>query len=192
MDALRDKCIQATFQLCSQEGLDFTMSALAARLGVSKKTLYVLFDSKESLLLEMVEVMFAQVKQSEAQVLADSSLSLTEQIRRLVIVLPESFKTLNWSRLQGVEEKYPTVYRSICQHLESGWAPTLELLERGIQTGELRPFSIGIFRSVVEGSMEYFLSSDALAREGIDYVNALEQMMDLLMEGIVQKQEEHT
>ena len=51
MDDPRKRCIQETIALCSSQGLDFTMSELAARLGMSKKTLYVLFDSKEALLL---------------------------------------------------------------------------------------------------------------------------------------------
>ena len=50
MDDPRKRCIQETIALCSSQGLDFTMSELAARLGMSKKTLYVLFESKEALL----------------------------------------------------------------------------------------------------------------------------------------------
>ena len=58
MDKAREKCIREAIALCSEQGLDFTMSQLAARLGMSKKTLYVLFDSKEALLLELVRRMF--------------------------------------------------------------------------------------------------------------------------------------
>ncbi len=190
MDTPRDRCIQATIQLCSSQGRDFTMSQLAASLGMSKKTLYVLFPSKEALLLEMVDAMFCQVKESETALLADSTLPLAQKVRRLVVVLPESFKALNRSRLQGVEQRYPAVYRRIRLHLESGWEPTLALLWQGMEAGVFRPFSLGVFRSMVEGSIEYFLASGALQREGLDYVQALDQMMELLLEGILAKQEE--
>lgn len=187
MDQTRQKCIRCAIQLCSSQGLDFTMSQLAAQLGMSKKTLYVLFDSKEALLLAVVDTMFDAVKADEAKILARQDLSLADKVRQLVVVLPDSYKGLDWSRLQGVEEKYPAVYGRIRQRLESEWEPTLELLRQGMEQGELRPFQPGLLRAVVEGAMEHFLSSDALQREGIGYVQALDGMMDLLMEGILAK-----
>lgn len=187
MDQARQKCIDCAIQLCSSQGLDFTMSQLAAQLGMSKKTLYVLFDSKEALLLAAVDAMFDAVKADEAKILARQDLSLADKVRQLVVVLPDSYKGLDWSRLQGVEEKYPAVYGRIRQRLESEWEPTLELLRQGMEQGELRPFQPGLLRAVVEGAMEHFLSSDALQREGIGYVQALDGMMDLLMEGILAK-----
>ena len=190
MDDPRKRCIRETIALCSGQGLDFTMSELAARLGMSKKTLYVLFDSKEALLLATVDSMFDEVKVSEAQILARQDLSLAEKIRRLVVVLPDSYQTLDWTRLQGVEEKHPVVYRRIRQRLETGWEPTLDLLRQGVEQGVLRPFEPGLFRAVVEGAIEHFLSSDALEREGLGYVQAMDGMMDLLMEGILTRREE--
>ena len=190
MDDTRKRCIRETIALCSSQGLDFTMSELAARLGMSKKTLYVLFESKEALLLATVDSMFDEVKVSEAEILARQDLSLAEKIRRLVVVLPDSYQTLDWTRLQGVEEKHPVVYRRIRQRLETGWEPTLDLLRQGVEQGVLRPFEPGLFRAVVEGAIEHFLSSDALEREGLGYVQALDGMMDLLMEGILTRREE--
>lgn len=190
MDDPRKRCIRETIALCSGQGLDFTMSELAARLGMSKKTLYVLFESKEALLLATVDSMFDEVKVSEAQILARQDLSLAEKVRRLVVVLPDSYQTLDWTRLQGVEEKHPVVYRRIRQRLETGWEPTLDLLRQGVEQGVLRPFEPGLFRAVVEGAIEHFLSSDALEREGLGYVQAMDGMMDLLMEGILTRRED--
>lgn len=190
MDDARKKCIRETIALCSSQGLDFTMSELAARLGMSKKTLYVLFENKEALLLATVDAMFDEVKVSEAEILARDDLTLAEKIRRLVVVLPDSYQALDWTRLQGVEEKYPVMYRRIRQRLETGWEPTLDLLRQGMEQGVLRPFEPGLFRAVVEGAIEHFLSSDALEREKLGYVQAMDGMMDLLMEGILTRRED--
>lgn len=190
MDDARKKCIRETIALCSSQGLDFTMSELAARLGMSKKTLYVLFENKEALLLATVDAMFDEVKVSEAEILARDDLNLAEKIRRLVVVLPDSYQALDWTRLQGVEEKYPAMYRRIRQRLETGWEPTLDLLRQGMEQGVLRPFGPGLFRAVVEGAIEHFLSSDALEREKLGYVQAMDGMMDLLMEGILTRRED--
>ena len=56
--------------------------------------------------------------------------------------------------------------------------------------GVLRPFEPGLLRAIVEGTIEHLLASDALEREGLDYVQALDGMMDLLMDGIRKREEE--
>lgn len=191
MEELREKCILHTLALCSEQGMRFMMSELASGLGVSKKTLYVLFPDKEALLTDAVDYVFDAVKQSEAEILRDESLTLAEKIERLVIVIPEPFRELNWSRLNGVEERYPNVYRHICERIESGWDATLALLQEGVETGVLRPFRLPVFKAIVEGSIEHFITSPELAGEGVAYTQALEEMIGLLLRGALVREEEH-
>ncbi len=192
MEELREKCILHTLALCSEHGMRFTMSELAAGLGVSKKTLYVLFPDKEALLTDAVDYVFDAVKRSEAEILRDETLSLTQKIERLIIVIPEPFREIDWNRLNGVETKYPKVYTHICERIESGWDAALSLLREGVETGVLRPFSIPVFKAMVEGSIEHFITSPGLAQQGVAYTQALEEMIALLMRGaLVRKEDVH-
>lgn len=189
MEELREKCILHTLALCSEYGMRFTMSELAAGLGVSKKTLYVLFPDKEALLTDAVDYVFDAVKRSEAEILRDETLSLTQKIERLIIVIPEPFREIDWNRLNGVETKYPKVYTHICERIESGWDAALSLLREGVETGVLRPFSIPVFKAMVEGSIEHFITSPELAQQGVAYTQALEEMIALLMRGALMRKE---
>ena len=181
---LLERCLEKTMELVSERGTHFTMSELAASLGISKKTLYQMFASKEELLLAVAEHGFEQIKRCEQRILQDTTLSLTEKIRRLIIVLPEQYQKVDWYRVEVVAEKYPSVYRSICRHLETGWEPTLSLLKQAIDEKILAPFLLPVFQGMVIGSMEYFLTSPGFQESGITYQQALEAMMDILMEGI--------
>ena len=181
---LYERCLEKTMELVSEQCTHFTMSELAASLGISKKTVYQMFESKEELLLAVAEHGFTQIKQCEQQILQDPALSLTEKIRRLIIVLPEQYQKVNWYRVEVVAEKYPAVYRCIRRHLETGWEPTLALLQQGIDEGELSPFSLPVFQVMVIGSMEYFLTAPAFPESGMSYQQALDAMMDVLMKGI--------
>lgn len=181
---LCERCLEKTMELVSGQGTHFTMSELAASLGISKKTLYQMFASKEELLLAVAEHGFAQIKRCEQQILDDSTLSLSEKIRRLIIVLPEQYQKVDWYRVEVVAEKYPSVYRCIRRHLETGWEPTLALLQQGIDEGVLASFSLTVFQGVVIGSMEYFLTAPSFPESGITYQQALDAMMDILMKGI--------
>ena len=181
---LREQCLEMTLSYLSSKGLKFTMSELATSLGMSKKTIYQLFPSKEELLMAVVENGFGKVKQCENEIIQDKSLSLTEKIHRLIIVLPEQYRDMNWYRMEEVAEKYPKVYKKIQKHLESDWEPTLHLLQEGIEQGLLRKISLPVFQSMIEGSMEHFLTSSKLKEEGISYGEALDEMMTILMSGI--------
>ena len=181
---LYERCLEKTMKLVSEQGTHFTMSELATSLGISKKTVYQMFESKEELLLAVAEHGFTQIKQCEQQILQDPALSLTEKIRRLIIVLPEQYQKVNWYRVEIVAEKYPAVYHCIRRHLETGWEPTLALLQQGIDEGELSPFSLPVFQGMVIGSMEYFLTAPAFPENGMSYQQALDAMMDVLMKGI--------
>lgn len=181
---LYERCLEKTMELVSEQGTHFTMSGLATALGVSKKTLYQMFDSKEELLVAVAEHGFAQIKRCEQQVLRDPTLTLTEKIRRLVIVLPEQYQKVDWYRIEVVAEKYPAVYRCIRRHLETGWEPTLALLQQGIDEGVLAPFSLPVFQGMVIGSMEYFLTAPAFPQSGMSYQQALDAMMEILMKGM--------
>lgn len=46
-----EKIIDATVEEFKQNGLKFTMNDLAKRLGISKKTIYTVFESKQAVLV---------------------------------------------------------------------------------------------------------------------------------------------
>lgn len=178
---VREMLLEATLGLVSRDGLRFTMDDLASELKISKKTVYKFFDSKEALLMAVAEDCFMKIKAKEKEVLEDPSLSLLDRIERLIIAFPSEFQQFNWYAMEEVAEKYPNVYSYVRNRIENDWEPTLQLLEEGKRTGVLREFDVRIFKAIVEGSIEHFLTSNSL---GINYTEALKEMMNILMAGI--------
>ena len=52
---MREKIIDATVEEFKQNGLKFTMNDLAKRLGISKKTIYTVFESKQAVLVAVAD-----------------------------------------------------------------------------------------------------------------------------------------
>ena len=48
---MRKKIIDAAIEAFTENGLKFTMNDLAKKLGISKKTIYTIFESKQDVLL---------------------------------------------------------------------------------------------------------------------------------------------
>lgn len=181
---LKKQCLEQTLLIMSERGLKFTMSELAKQLGMSKKTLYQLFESKEALLTEVVDNSFATIKEAEKKILDDDSLDILQKIKALTIVLPDSYKTLNWQRMSELADKYPKIYHQVQEGLESDWESTLALYQEAVQLGVIRETNLILLKAMIEASIEHFLTSDILSQHGIAYVEALEGMMDIILYGI--------
>ena len=70
----KEKVMEATISEFNEKGIKFTMDDLAKRLGMSKKTIYALFNDKETLFIETVHYCFDMIKLSEMQIIEDESL----------------------------------------------------------------------------------------------------------------------
>lgn len=181
---LREQIIEATLQEFNEKGLKFTMDQLAKRLGISKKTLYVEFRDKETLFLEMVECCFGEIKKSERKIFEDSNLTTMEKLKQIIIVLPERYQRIDFRQLYELEAKHPQIYKKIQQKLESDWDLTMKLIEQAIEEGQMRPINMTLFKTMISASIEHFIRTDVLIKEGLEYQTALEEMIDILMKGV--------
>lgn len=181
---LRDKIIEATTEVFNEKGVKFKMEDVAKALAISKKTIYTVFSDKESLLTTMVHEGFAKIKRDEAQILQDPQRTTLDKIRQVIIALPDSLKRVDYKQFHEVATKYPKLFKTIQQHIEGEWDPTLKLLEQGMAEGVIRPVNTTVLKLMIEASIEHFLESDGLQSQGIAYTDALESMMDILIEGM--------
>lgn len=181
---LREQLLESTLQVFNQKGLKFTMDDIAKNLGISKKTIYTVFEHKEALFLAMVDYLFDSIKESEQRVVETPSLSTLEKIRAILGVLPESYKEIDFRQLYLLKEKYPIIYEKVENRLETGWEATIALLEQGMREGVIRNIKIPILKTMLEASLEQFFKRDTLIRNEISYQEALDEVVSILIDGI--------
>ena len=181
---LRESILEGTITVFKQKGLKFTMDDIARQLGMSKKTIYTVFDDKESLFLDMVDYLFDSIKESERQVVEDETLDTLEKVRKILGVMPESYRNIDFRQLYPLKEKYPKTYAKVQERLETGWETTIGLIEQGIAEGVIRPVEIPLVKLMLEAALERFFQSDILLRHNISYHDALDQVVDILVNGI--------
>lgn len=181
---IKNKIIESTIEVYKSKGLKFTMDDIAAEISISKKTIYKAFKDKDDLFMAMVNHIFNKIKESESEVLA-MELDTKEKLKRLLAVLPDSFRDIDFTQLYLLKDKYPSIYEEVQKRLESGWEETIALLEKGIAEGVFRPINIPIFKLTFSATLEKFFSCDVLQENGISYSDALEQVTELLVSGIM-------
>lgn len=181
---LKEEILKGTLQVFNEKGLKFTMDDIAELLKISKKTLYKVFDDKEALFLAMVDYMFDTIKESERAVVEDDSLSTVDKIHKILGVLPEGYKDVDLRQLYLLKDKYPKIYKQVELRLETGWEITIQLIEQGIAEGCIQPVKIPILKMMLEASLEQFFQRDILVQNKISYQDALDEVVNILMEGI--------
>jgi len=184
---LREQIINATIDEFQDKGLKLTMNDVAKRIHISKKTLYKVFENKEELFLAVADYTFAEIKRHEQMVLENPELDLIEKIRRLIIVLPERYKNIGLSNLYPLQDLFPDVYRKTAHYLETDWDATISLLEQGVREGKIRQMPIPIMKAMVESTIQHFMSSQVLVENGISFEQGLQEMIDIIMDGIVMR-----
>lgn len=176
--------LEGTLQAFRQKGLKFTMDDIAKFLGMSKKTIYTVFQDKDALFLAMVDYLFDSIKECERQIMEDASLTTMEKIRAILGVMPDVYKDIDFRQLYTLKEKYPAIYAQLEKRLETGWESTIQLLEKGMEEGVVRPVKIPILKTMLEATLEEFFQRDILLCHQISYTEALEEVVGILMDGI--------
>ena len=181
---IKEMILVGTMEVFNKKGIKFTMDDIAKSLTISKKTIYTVFTDKESLFLSMVDYLFDGIKKSEEEVLMDHNLNTLEKIKRILGVMPEGYKNIDFRQLYMLKDKYPNIYKRVEERLESGWENTIQLLEQGMQEGIIRRIHIPIVKMMLEASLEQFFQRDILVQNEITYIEALDEVVNILVDGI--------
>lgn len=182
---LEKRILEGTIQIFNQKGLKFTMDDIAVQLGMSKKTIYTVFRNKEILFLTMVDYLFDCIKESEREIVENKDLTTVEKVRCILGVLPEGYKDVDFQKLYLLKDKYPRIYKKVELRLETGWETTIALIEQGIEEGVIQPIKIAILKMMLESSLEQFFQRDILVRNKISYKEALDEVVTILVDGIL-------
>ena len=183
----KEKILEATIKVFNRKGLKFTMDDIASELSMSKKTIYTVFRDKESMFFAMVDYCFDKIKESENEILSDDSLSTVEKIRGVLAVLPSGYKDVDFRQLYTLKDKYPNTYSRVEERLETGWEKTIALINQGIEEGSIRQVNVNLLKSMLEATIEQFFQRDILIRNQISYAEALEEVVNILVDGIVKR-----
>ncbi|PTX91454.1 TetR/AcrR family transcriptional regulator [Opitutus sp. ER46] len=117
----------------------FTMDQLAHELGVSKKTLYVHFPSKDAIVNQIIDLMGASIQGGMKAVLADPTLTFPQRISGVVDVASANLARLSPAVLRDLERFAPATYRKI-EDIRSQTIPVVfgQLVRMGIAEGKVR------------------------------------------------------
>ena len=125
--------------------------------------------------------------------MADTTILICDDEKDIVSALKiyleaEGYREIDFRQLYLLREKYPAIYQRVEERLETGWENTIALLEQGMREGVVRKVDIPIVKMMMEAAIEQFFQRDILAQNHLTYVEALNEVVNILMYGITQRQ----
>ncbi len=162
-----------------------TVDEVAAALGISKKTLYKHFASKEDLLLAVMETFYAEIQAEIDTLHADPSLDFQARFNGFVQLLGQKMSQIGPPQ-QDIRIHAPDVWRRV------------EELRQQVVLGELHRLiaegqNNNAFRSEIDPALHTALltiwmqaaaNSDILAQHSVSASDVLRTILDIYLHGI--------
>ena len=163
------------------------MDALAHELGISKKTLYVHFDGKESLLAALFEDLGASLRAEMDAVLSSGTRTFAEKLCGVVAVAGAHIGRASPALLRELQRHAPRQYARI-EELRREHIPQVfgRLIRDGIAAGSVHPevdaaFAAEFWSHAIRGLMQ----PESLERTGLSPRQTIDRAVHLFFSGLL-------
>lgn len=182
---MQDRILQCAFQEIETKGVRFTMSDLARRAGVSTKTLYASFPSKEALITRVIEENIHDLREAEDRILQDPDIDLIEKMRQLLALVPNNFSRTDLRVWYELKRYYPQQWQLIEEVNQQEWEHVRIILEQGVAEGIFRPIQLPILIHMYTGTLNQLIDAQLGNPHQMTILDALNAVIDILLGGIV-------
>jgi AcrR family transcriptional regulator len=185
---LQERIVQAAIEEIQTRGLKFTMADLSRRAGVSTKTLYGHFPSKEALIGHLIEQEIQDVRDSMETIVNRQDLDVTEKLRRLLTYVPSGFGGTDLRLWYELKRYYPAQWALVDACIKEEWDQVRAVLEEGMGKGVFRRVNTDILIQMYVGAWEQLINRQWLTRNNMTLDQALDAVIDILLGGVVRTQ----
>ncbi|MCT4566373.1 MAG: TetR/AcrR family transcriptional regulator [Maledivibacter sp.] len=184
---MRERIMSVAIEEMNEKGRRFTMDDLAKRLGVSKRTLYENFRSKEQLISTVMDLFLDNVMEKDRQIINNETLSTIEKLRELTLVIENELKYINEKTIYQSEKYYPKQWKKIDAWLKKRAMIQKEIIYEGIKKGELRNINPDILIKVLNEAKNWIIDKKFLRENNLTISEAVGSLVDIVLFGAAKK-----
>ena len=186
-----DEVVRRILDTAVQQYMQLGFSAVttddtARAAGVSKKTLYQHFPSKDALLRAVVRRNSEQRNADICSIVRDSDAGVIERLHRMMAYLAKLFSEMSPALIHDMRRSNPEVWceieesRKRCVQEDFG-ALLREGCERGVFRDDIDP---AVFMMVYAATIQHVLNPESFAQLGIPPAKVYESVTKVLFEGL--------
>ncbi len=185
---MKERIAESAFNQILKHGLrKFTIDDITADLGISKKTVYKHFDSKNQIVECVLDKYVAEELDKQEKVMA-STQNFRERFEALV--LPADQQPIPTQVLAELQQFYPELWDKCAEAIHITRNKILQIYAEGIKRQEIRDdVHPAVIDLVVKGAIDGVLDYRFLSENDIGLINALESIKKMVLYGIMLKNE---
>lgn len=182
---MRTRIMSAAVAEMDEHGVRFTMSDLAAKLAISKRTLYEHFESKEVLISSIVEAVISDLRVQRCAIVSDPDLDLRAKLVGMLTVKSKVFAEVSDRVKMELSQQYPGLWEKAQRSQEEQWDVVDAVIEEGIEAGCFRPIFIPVLRKVLQGSVSEIVDYEFLLKNRTSFHEMIGHITDIIIYGIM-------
>lgn len=187
ISGLRERLIAAASERFVEDGFStVTVDEIAGGLGISKKTFYKHFASKDDLLLVVTDRLLESIR-SQFRTIAEADTGFPEKLETLVTFLGQRITRLSKPLMHDLQRHAPHVWARIEQFRRERILNDLRgLLLRGVREGFVRgDVDIDLFLMGFIGAAEAVVNPAVLADHPLPVREIIRAVMTVFIRGIL-------
>nr|WP_106781500.1 TetR/AcrR family transcriptional regulator [Lysinibacillus timonensis] len=184
------KQIQETvLELIVEKGLKFTVHDIAKRQGISKRTIYEHFNSKQHIIEMIVDEAIEEVKQREQLIFQEKEWSYEQKLKAILLIVPSGLRFGDTKLLEQMKRFAPNEWVKIDHLLREEWQTVRQIIELGIQEGEFRPLNVPSVIQILRGASMAVFDPDFHTHASHSLSEALTTIVDVVLHGMTRRKE---
>lgn len=183
----RQRIISAFKELAAVQGISrVTVDELAERTGISKRTIYRYFESKEQIIVSVLEDIMSAMGQKVQEALGSSD-DPVEKITNITKVIPENIKLFFPVAFYDLQKYYPHLWEKIEQFRAARVLQIYDGLISDDDKSSFKNIHPKIFTTSLLASMRAVLNPAYILENNLTLEEAIEQLFTLFLYGVVKE-----
>lgn len=182
---IRERVLNAMEELVRLRGLTaVTTDELAARAGVSKRTLYRYFPSKEAVVEGVIRRVMARIEARVEGVL-QADLPPGEKLRGTVRVIVEHVPVLEPFAFGDLPRIYPRLWAMVDEYRVQRMARMESVIAEGEASGDFRPVHPQVAVAAIIAAVRAVLNPAFILQHGLSLPQAFDELFGLFLYGLL-------
>lgn len=164
-----------------------TTDEVAASAGISKKTLYKYFDSKEALFTEVINRTVQALAEEIEATVEDGETDFPEKLRRLIELRAAQFSRISQPLINDVQRNFPLLWKQVEEYRRTRLEAHLgRLIGEGVKQGVFRPdIDAKMLEMVYMSAITGIVNPESLARMPYSVQEATDAIMRIIFTGVL-------
>ncbi|MGQ9498589.1 MAG: TetR/AcrR family transcriptional regulator [Desulfotomaculales bacterium] len=184
---IRDRIIRAMKEQAGQKGFHaVTVDELAAAAGVSKRTLYRHFKSKDEVIEAVLDDLTAGIERRAQEIIAGTA-GPPEKIRAIVRAVVEGVRFMEPRNFGDLQRYYPHLWEKIDRFRAERIERLREVYLEGCRLGYFREVDPDVLFTAYLAALRAVINPDFLLAHAVSLEQAFDTLVGILFYGIVRR-----